>query len=163
MDNSDYTQKLKDMIEKGISKGTYERTDDTTLQDLRIFQNFRYRNYYNYENYHKIYPHSNQTAKLYGTAKTHKFKNVKEITKEKIKFRPIIDQTGTYTYDAAQVISQYLKPLCKNEFIIEDTQSSSEKIGDFPPFENGEEDVSYDVESLFTNILLKEAVNYILD
>ena len=31
MDNSDYTQKLEDMIEKGISKGTYERTDDTTL------------------------------------------------------------------------------------------------------------------------------------
>ena len=89
-----------------------------------------------------MYPHSNQPAKLYGTAKTHKFKDIKEVTKEQIKFRPIIDQTGTYTYGAAQVISQYLKPLCKNEFIIEDTQLFSKKIRDFPPSKNEEEDVS---------------------
>ena len=111
IDKSDYTQKLEDMIEQGISKGTYERTDDNTLQDLKRFQDFLYRNFYNYENYDKMYPHSNQPAKLYGTAKTHKFKYVKEITKEQIKFQPIIDQTGTYTYGAAQGISQYPKTL----------------------------------------------------
>ena len=27
IDKSDYTQKLEDMIEQGISKGTYERTE----------------------------------------------------------------------------------------------------------------------------------------
>ena len=48
-----------------------------------------------------MYPHSYQPAKLYGTAKTHKFKYINEITKKQIKFRPIIDQTGTYTYGAA--------------------------------------------------------------
>ena len=122
MDRSDYIQKLEDILEERISKGTYEKTDDTTLRDLKRFQDFLYRNFYNYENYHKMYPHSNQPAKLYGTAKTDKFKDIKEITKEKIKFRPIIDQTDTYTHGAAQVISQYLKHLCKNEFIIEDTQ-----------------------------------------
>ena len=110
-----------------------------------------------------MYPHSNQPAKLYGTAKTHKFKDIKEITKEKIKFWPIIDQTGTYTYGAVQVISQYLKPLFKNEFTIEDTQSFSEKFRDFPPLENEEEDASYDAESLFTNIPFKETINYVLD
>ena len=48
---------------------------------------------------------------LYGTAKTHKFDDVNDITVESLKFRPIIAQTGTYIYKAAQVISQYLKPL----------------------------------------------------
>ena len=62
-----------------------------------------------------LYPHSNHPAKLYGTARTHKFNNILEINKEKFKFRLIIDQTGTYSYNAAQVISQYLKPLSKNE------------------------------------------------
>ena len=66
-------------------------------------------------------PYSNQPAEFYGTAKTHKFNNIQEINKEKLKFRPIIDQTGTYGYNAAQVISQYLKPLCKNEYTINDT------------------------------------------
>ena len=37
------------------------------------------------------------------------------------------------------------------------------KTRDFPPLENQEKDVSYDVESLFTNIPVKETVNYILD
>ena len=100
-----------------------------------------------------MYPHSNQPAKLYGTAKTHKFNNIQEINKEKLKFGPIIDQTGTYSYNAAQVISQYLKPLCKNEFTINDTQ----------PLQEDEEDVSYGVESLFTNIPINETIDYILD
>ena len=30
MDKSDHIQKLKDMVEEGISKGTYKRNDDTT-------------------------------------------------------------------------------------------------------------------------------------
>ena len=56
-----------------------------------------------------------------GLPKTHNFKDINEITKEQIKFLPMIDQKGTYTYGAAQVISQYLKPLRKNEFTIEGT------------------------------------------
>ena len=96
--------------------------------------------------------HNNQPAKLYGTAKTHIFNNIHEINKEKIKFRPIIDQTGTYSYNAAQVISQYLKPLCKNEFTKNDTQSFSADIKYIPLLQEDEEDVSYEVESLFTNI-----------
>ena len=73
------------------------------------------------------------------------------------------DQTTTYTYGAVQVISQYLKPLCKNEFNIEDTQLFSKKVRDIPALENEEEDVLYDDKSLFTNISLKETVNYKLD
>ena len=93
------------MIEEGISKATYERTDDTTLQDLKSFQDFLYRNFYNYVNYQKMYRHSNQPAKLYGTAKTHTFKDIKEITKERIELQPIIDQTSTYT----NILNLYIK------------------------------------------------------
>ena len=60
------------------------------------------------------------------------------------------------------IISQYLKSLGKNEFTMKDAQSFSKKIRNFPPLENVE-DISYDVESLFTNIPVKETVNCILD
>ena len=109
-----------------------------------------------------MYPHSNQPAKLQRTAKTHKFNNIQEINKEKLKFCPIIDQTGTYSYNTAQVISQYLKPLCKNKGTINDTQSFSADITNIPPLQE-HEDVSYDVESLFTNIPINETIDYILD
>ena len=40
---------------------------------------------------------------------------------EKLKLRPTISQVGTYTYNAAKVIADYLKPLCQNEYKINDT------------------------------------------
>ena len=58
---------------------------------------------------------SNQLARLYETDESHKFHHPRGVTKENIKFQLIIDQTGTYTYNAAQVVSSYLKPLCKNK------------------------------------------------
>ena len=78
------------------------------------------------------------------------------ITTEKLKFRPIIAQTGTCTYNTNQVIAEYLKPLIdKNPFIIHNMQ-------DFPStlkpklLETDEGYVSYDVESLFTNKPVRE-------
>ena len=64
-----------------------------------------------------------QPGQLYGSAKTHKFDDISDINVEKIKFRPIISQVGTFTHAAAQVIGNYLKPLVDdNEFMIKNTQ-----------------------------------------
>ena len=109
-----------------------------------------------------MYPHGNKPVKLYGTAKTRKFNNIQEINKEKLTFRPIIDQTGSYSCNVAQVISQYLKPICKNEFTINDTQSFSADIKNIPTLQEDEEDVSYGVESLVTNIPVNGTIDYIL-
>ena len=122
MEKSDYVDKLEYMINDGIEKGTYVETTDNTLKDLSRFQDFLYRNFFNYEHYKDMKPDSNQPARLYGTAKTHKFEDLKDITVANLKFRPIIDQTGTFTYNAAKVISDYLRPLCKNDYSINDTQ-----------------------------------------
>ena len=67
-------------------------------------------------------PDSNQLAHLYGTAKIHNFETLEDITVANLRFWPTIDQTGTFTYNAAKVISDYLWPLCKNEYSINDTQ-----------------------------------------
>ena len=107
----------------------------------------------------------NQPGQLYGTAKTHKFTNIDEITIDNLKFRPIIAQTGTYTYNAAQVIAKYLKPLCSgNNYIIRNTQEfpMSHVLKQQDPLLPDEEYVSYDVESLFTNVPVHETIDYIL-
>ena len=72
-----------------------------------------------------------------------------------LKLRPIIDQTGTCYYKTGKVISKYLRPLTKNEFVISNTQDVSTMLNNVPISED-EEDVSYDVESLFTNIPLND-------
>ena len=108
------------MIDDDIMKDTYIKTIDNTLKELLRFQDFLYRNFYSYEHY--MQPDSNQPARLYGIAKTHIFETLEETTVANLKFRPITNQTGTVTYNAAKVISDYFRPLCKNEYSINDTQ-----------------------------------------
>ena len=66
-------------------------------------------------------PVSNQPVRFFVTAKTHKFKSLEEINVDQLKLRPIIDQTGTYIYNASKVVAKYLKPLAKNEFTLTGT------------------------------------------
>ena len=66
-------------------------------------------------------------------------------------------------FNVSQVISEYLKLLCKNEFTINDTQQFPRDLSNLPPLEKDEEDVSYDVESLFTNIPVSETIDYIIN
>ena len=108
-------------------------------------------------------PKSNQPGQLYGTPKTHKFTNIDEITIDNLKFRPIIAQTGTYIYNAAQVIAKHLKPHCiRNKYIISNTQEFPMSLKQQDLLLPEEEYVSYDVESLFTNRPAHETFDYIL-
>ena len=104
MKKSDYVTKLDTMIDGGIMKeGTCVEITDNTLKELSQFRDFLYRNFQDYERYKGMRPDSNQPARLYGTAKTHKFETLEDITVTNLKFRPIIDQTGTFTYNAAKL------------------------------------------------------------
>ena len=115
MNKQDYIQKLEGMLDEGIKRGTYERSTDPTKHDLETLQRFLYRNFKNHSSYDKMRTKSSQPVWLYAAAKTHKFNNLDEIAVEKLKFRPIVDQTGTAMYDAAKVIGEYLKPLAFND------------------------------------------------
>ena len=162
MNKTDYQNKVNSMIEEGIQQRKYNITDDTTLKDLEHFQDFLYRNFKDHKYYKDMWPTSNQPARFFASAKTRKFDNFSDINVEQLKLRPIIDQSNTYTYNAAKVIGDYLKPLAKNEYVIDDTLT-------FPTFIKqdrlplDEEYVSYDVESLFTSIPIEETISYIIE
>ena len=49
-----------------------------------------------------------------------------------------------------------------NEYNIKNTLQFPQLLKDFPPLKDDQGYVSYDFESLFTNIPLKESINYIL-
>ena len=117
----DYQDKVWSMIQEGIDTGKYELTEDSTHKDLKNFQQFLYNNFRDHKEYEKMRPVSNQPARLFATAKTHKFQSFDDITLEDLKLRPIVDQTGTHTHKAAKVISQYLKPLAQNEYVLKNS------------------------------------------
>ena len=163
IDKTDYQDKLQKLVDDGIKNGIYKVAEDNTLKDLKLFKSFSYRNFRKYEHYEEMLPKSNQPGQLYGTAKTHKSTNIDEITIDNSKFRTIIAQTGTYTYNAAPVIAEYLKPLCSgNNYIIRNTQEFPMSLKQQDLLLPDEEYESYDVESLFTNLPVHETIDYIL-
>ena len=118
---ADYIVKMQTMIDDSISCGLCAPTKDNTLKDntLKIFCDFLYCIFKYHPKYEKMLPTSNQPAWLYGKAKSHKFALPDKILITKLKFRPIIAQTGSYTYNAAQVIAEYLKHLVdENLYVI---------------------------------------------
>ena len=50
----------------------------------------------------------------------------------------------------------------KNEFAIDNTQTFSQELSTLAPLVE-EEDISYDVKSLFNNILVKELIDHIIN
>ena len=60
-------------------------------------------------------------------------------------------------------MSDYLRPLYKNEYSINDTQKIPSMLSSIPPLRDDEEDVSYDAESLFANIPIEETISYITE
>ena len=65
-----------------------------TLFDI---QDFLDRHFYKTK-YDGMCPVSNQPARFFATAKTHKFDTIEDINVKDLKLRPIIDQTGTFIY-----------------------------------------------------------------
>ena len=107
-------------------------------------------------------PTSHRPARMYGSAKTHKFENYEDITVENLKLRPIMDQSGTMVYTASQIIAEYISPLNNSKYIIKDTTTFPDILAE-NPIKEDEEDISYDVVSLFTNVPVEETIEYILD
>ena len=129
MQKDDYDHKLQQMIDEGIKNGIYTPTEDNTLNDLRKLQDFLKRNFKNkFARYEDMRPVSNQPGRIYATSKTHKFNSLDDISVDNLKFGPIISQIGTYTYNAAKVIAEYLKPLCSNQYKISDTEEFASLI-----------------------------------
>ena len=134
-----------------------------TLQDFSSNDHHLDDYYHNSSRDQKL-PFSNQPGQLYATVKTHKFNNTADITVHNLNFHPIIAQSGTYTDNAAQVIANYLKLLCRdNEYIIRNTQEFAKTIREQDPLKSNEQYVSYDVKSLFTNASVRKTIEYIIN
>ncbi|KAL9977773.1 hypothetical protein ACROYT_G015213 [Oculina patagonica] len=161
MQRADYVNKLETMIEEGITNGKYVVTDDNTLKVLKSFQNFLTRNFKSSLPLDKIKPTSNQPAFLYGTAKTHKFQNPEQITKDNLKLRPIVSTCGTFYYETAKFLASYLLPLTENEYSIKTTTDFAERLTN-RTVDDDEVLVSYDVSSLFTEVPLDETIDHII-
>ena len=99
----------------------------------------------------ELHPVGSRPGILYGLAKIHK-----PIEDGVPPFRPILSDIGTPTYKIAKFFVPLLAPLTSNEYTIKDSFSFAEEL---LTFDSNLVMASFDVESLFTNIPLKETID----
>ena len=103
--------------------------------------------------YKRILPCGSKAGVLYGLPKIHK---------DGCPLRPIISAVGTYNYKLAKYLVEILSPLTvNNEHMIKDTFDFVNKVAHL----NTNVDkymLSFDIESLFTNIPTIETIDIIL-
>ena len=105
--------------------------------------------------YKDLHPVCSGPGILYGRAKIHK-----PMKDDVPLFRPILSDIGTPTYKIAKFFVPLLAPLTSNEYTIKDSFSFPEEL---LTFDSNLVMASFDIESLFTNILLKESIDLCVD
>ena len=104
-------------------------------------------------------PMAVQLGRAHGLPKMHKeFDTIP-------KFRRIINTTGTPYDDVGKYLAKLLNPLTANEFSLKDSFDATTRIQNIPQdlFDKGYKFISFDVESLFTNVPLAKTINIVLN
>ena len=80
-------------------------------------------------------------------------------------FQPIIDITSNPYYNIDKLLSSLLQPLTRSDYNLKDSFDAVKRIRSIPPelFDEHYQFVSFDVQSLFTNVPVKKTTNITLD
>ena len=157
LDSSDYFKKLDTIVN---DKGKFVEIDAPNDKNHPVISKENSVLYYirHYIKPHddkafKNLPSGTQPGKLYGTCKVHKNGNP---------LRPVVSMIGTPEYDLAKYLDSFIKPNIPDKFMLNSTFSFIDKIKSFE-FRPGDKLVSFDVESLFTNVPLEETIGIAAD
>ena len=107
--------------------------------------------------YKDIYPTGSQPARIYGLPKMHKVREPSSAPP----FCPIVSSIGTYNYNLAKFLCTLLDSHIPSDFCVHDTFSFVNEITNLRT--SNKFIVSFDVESLFTDIPLLESIELAVD
>ena len=123
------------------------------LQNQRFLRDLKKQGKLENDLYDSVYPNGSQPVRIYGLPKMHKLRDPTSTPP----FRPTVSSIGTYNYNLAKLLCNLLEPHILNDYNATDTFTFVQEINNLPMF--GKFLISFDVESLFTNIPLKECID----
>ena len=111
------------------------------------------------QEYKRLCPTGSPPARFYGTVKIHKLKN--DSTDHDLPIRPIISSINAVSYQLAKYLAKLLSPRTMSEYTVKSTSDFFTHIKGQNILNNFKL-ISFDVTSLFTNVLLDFTIDVIL-
>ena len=124
---------------------------ETSLQ--RFFRKLKEKNFFNEIEYDKLCPSGSAPARIYATPKMHKFFSSDSFPQ----LRPIVSSIDTFNHNLTRFPCNLLSPLVPSDYSCIDTISFVSQIKHANLSKKFL--VSYEVTSLFTNMLLQEIID----
>ena len=138
-----------------------ELSGDVTIQRESKLQHFlrtlKNNKCLNNAEYEKIYRSGSSLAKIYGSPKIHKPIDSNSV----LNFCPVVSSICTYNYNLSKYLCELLSPHLPNGFCTKDRFTFEKELKEVSM--NDKFLVSFDVNSLFTNIPLKETMKLAVD
>ena len=158
MDKTKYTEKCLIML--STKQFLNAETDPTKPLEIIIQRNLRkIKSKVSEEEYKRLYTTVSRPGKFYGTAKMHKLSLNGKV--DDLSLRPLVSNINTATCNLGKFLSNLLAALRESEYTVKNTMNFVDNIKK----ENLQEVykmVSFDVKSLFTNVLLDRTISIIL-
>ena len=139
LDTNTYHDKMKTLIEAGPYRLLNKDPTDRSGRSGHLSETI----------YNKIRPKHKQPPRIYGQPKIHK---------PNVPLRPIVSCINTFAYDLSAHLADILSPLTgKSEYAVTNSANFVNTIN-HERIQEKEIMVSFDVESLFTNVPIEDAV-----
>lgn len=152
---NDYLAKVGEILS---TQGKFNElpTDPTIEREKRLQNHLRYlgdKRFIDENIIRRIQPCGSRAGVMYGLPKVHK---------KGTPIRPIISAMNTYNYNLAKWLEEILKQIVNQEYMLIDTFDFVNKVSQLN-VKDHQKMVSFDVESLFTNIPTLPTIELILN
>jgi len=158
LDRQYYIEKLESILSdktkfKLLDKDPTISRENSLTSVLKQMQND---GYLTQQEYKYIKPVGSIPARLYGLPKVHK-------TNVPLSFRPIVSCVQSYNYQIGKYLANIIKPIRNSPYSLKNTNQFLEFLKENKYLSKNNKMISFDIESLFTNIPVNETINIIWD
>ncbi|XP_072021450.1 uncharacterized protein [Amphiura filiformis] len=154
LDKEDYEEKVNIMLndDKTYEKLKNDPTARYKKKLVSLLTRFKKEEKITVKEYWKLYPTVENTPRMYCTPKIHKAGT---------HLRPIVDYCGSIMYETSKELARILGPLVgQSQHHVINSKDLAEDLAEIM-IDEGEEFISHDVVSLFTNTPISESLEII--
>ncbi|CAF1678812.1 unnamed protein product, partial [Adineta ricciae] len=152
LDRHDYVKKLEDIL-SDTSKFKLLDKDPTISRENKLtnlLREMRKEEYLTQGEYRYIKPVGSVPARLYGLPKVHK---------ANVPLRPIVSCIQSYNYRIGKFLANIIKSIRTNTYSLKNNAEFLKFLVENKTLANNNKMISFDIESLFTNIPVEETID----